>query len=100
MNVHDLPSMCALVHYLNFCAGFLVRSTWLAAIKSGNFASWPGLAYTNVAKYFPISAETLKVHMTQIRQGMRSTKPKPSTEDRLPYITNQLPTAKSKEIYV
>ena len=50
MNAHDLPIVCDLVHYLHACAEFSVRSTWLAAIKSGNFASWPGLTYTNAEK--------------------------------------------------
>ena len=96
MNVHDLPSVCALVHYLHACAGFHVRSTWLAAIKAGNFAFWPGLTYTNAAKYCPVSVETLKGHMIHTRQGARSTKPKPATEDVLPDITSQLPAANSK----
>ena len=100
MNVHDLPSVCALVHYLHAYAGFPVRSMWLAAIKAGNFASWPGLTYTNAAKYCPVSVETLKGHMTHIRQGARSTNTKPATENGLPDITNQIPTAKSKEPYV
>ena len=60
MNAHDLPRVCALVHYLHACVGFPVRSTWLAAIKAGNFASWPGLTYTNAAKYVPVSTETGK----------------------------------------
>ncbi|KAL7503146.1 LOW QUALITY PROTEIN: hypothetical protein ACHAXN_000974, partial [Cyclotella atomus] len=45
---------------------FLVKSTWLAAIKAGNFASWLGL-----------TDETNKGHLFQVRQGIRSTKPKP-----------------------
>ena len=64
MNAHDLPSVCALFYYLHACAGFPVRSTWLAVIKAGNFSSWPGLIYTNSAKYFPVYIETLKGHMT------------------------------------
>ena len=100
MNAHDLPIVCSLVHYLHACTGFPVRSTWLAAIKAGDFTSWPGLNYTNAAKYCPVSVETLKGHMTQTRQGARSIKPKPATEEALPNITNQLPPAKSKELYV
>ena len=42
-------------------AGFPVRSTWLKAIKNGNFNSWPGLTYNNAAKYCPQSVETIKV---------------------------------------
>ena len=100
MNAHDLPSVCALVHYLHACTGFQVCSMWLAATKAGNFASCPGLTYTNVEKYCPVYVDTLKGRLTQTRQGARSTKPKPATEDALPDITNQLPTAKSKEFYV
>ena len=36
---------------------FPVKSTWLTAIKSGKFTSWPGLAYVNASKYFPVSVE-------------------------------------------
>jgi hypothetical protein len=43
LNAHDLPSVGALVHYLHAAAGFPVKSTWLAAIKAGNYASWPHL---------------------------------------------------------
>ena len=96
MNEHDLPSVCTLIHYLHACAGFPVRSTWLAAIKAGNFSSWPGLTYTNAAKCRPVSVDTLKGQMTQTRQGACSTKPKPTTKDAPPDLNNQLPTAKAK----
>ena len=36
-SVYDLPSMEALVRYMNVAAGFPVKSTWLRAIKHGNF---------------------------------------------------------------
>ena len=38
--------------------------------------------------------------MTHTRQGKRSTKPKPATDDALPDTNNQLPYVKAKEIYV
>ena len=50
-NVYDLPSVEAPVRYMHAAAGFPVRSTWLKAIKCGNFNSWPGLTYNNAAKY-------------------------------------------------
>ena len=62
-NVYDLPSMEALVRYMHAAAGFPVRSTWLKAIKNGNFNSRPGLTYNNAAKYFPQSMVTMKGHM-------------------------------------
>ena len=59
---------------MHTAAGFPVKSTCLKAIKKGSFESWPGLTYTNAAKYFPHSVETLKGHMVQLSQGVRSTK--------------------------
>ena len=38
------------------------------------FNSWPGLNYNNAAKYCPQSIETMKGHMVQSSQGVRSTK--------------------------
>ena len=51
LNAHDLPSVGALVRYLHTTAGLPVNSTWLGAIKAGNYSSWPGLAYANASKY-------------------------------------------------
>ena len=59
---------------MHAAAGFPVKSTWLKAIKHGNYNSWPGLTYNNVAKYFPHSIETIQGHMVQSSQGVRSTK--------------------------
>ena len=38
-NVYDLPILESLVRYMYAAAGFPVRSTWLRAIKKGNFNS-------------------------------------------------------------
>ena len=65
----------------------------LAAIKSGNYASWLGLTYANANKYFPVPIETLQVNLNQSRQGARSTKPKPVRVPKTPKI-------KSKEVYI
>jgi hypothetical protein len=99
-NAHDLPSVGALVRYLHACAGFPVRSTWLAAIKAGNYSTWPGLTFANAAKYCPVSVETIRGHMTQSRQGTRSTKSKPAAEVPLPDISSQLPAERSNELFV
>ena len=66
--------MEALVRYMHATEGFPIKSTWIKAIKHDNFYSWPGLPYNNAAKYCPQSVETLKVHMVQSSQGVRSTK--------------------------
>ena len=43
-------------------------------------SSWLDLTYANASKYCPISVESVKGHLTQSRQGVRSTRPKPRTD--------------------
>ncbi len=74
--MYDLPSVEALVKYFHASAGFPVKDTWLRAIKNNNYVAWPGLTYENARKYCPSADETLKGHLVQTRQGVRSTKPK------------------------
>ena len=79
LNAHDLPSVGALVRYLHTAAGFPVKSTWLTAIRAGNFSTWPGLTYTNASRYCRNCKETSKGHLTQAKQGIRPTKTSPPT---------------------
>ena len=54
-----------------------MKATWLKAIKAGFYdISWLGLTYSNASKYFPAAVPTTKGHITKMRQGVRSTKPK------------------------
>ena len=62
--------------YLHAVSVYPVRDTWIKATKAGNYESWPGITYNNAAKYFPSTDETIKEHMVQTRQNIRSTKPK------------------------
>ena len=62
-SVYDLPSVEALVRHMHAASGFPVKSTWLRAIKRGNFETWPGLTYSNAAKYCPQVVETMKGHI-------------------------------------
>eukprot|EP00804_Cyclotella_cryptica_P025742 CCRYP_002939-RA/>CCRYP_002939-RA protein AED:0.39 eAED:0.39 QI:0/-1/0/1/-1/1/1/0/222 len=96
LNMHDLPSVSALVHYLHAAAGFPVKSTSLAAINAGNFASSPGLTYANASTFCPSSNATIKGHLSQVRQGLRSTKPRPRPTHPLPTP----PVSPSKELQV
>ena len=64
-SAYDLPSVEALVQYIHAAAVLPVNSTWLRAIKRGNFETWPGLTYSNSAKYCPCTVETIKGHMFQ-----------------------------------
>ena len=78
-SAYYLPSVEALVQYMHTAAVLIVKSTWIRAIEKGNFATWPGLTYSNAAKYFLQSIETIKGHMVQSLQGVRSTKKKTHT---------------------
>ena len=73
-NVYELPSIKPTIRYLHGAAGFPTKSTWLNAIRKGNFLTWPLVNVKNVNKYFPESEETQKGHMRGQRQGVRSTK--------------------------
>ena len=104
--------MEALVHYMHAAAGFPVKSTWLKSIKHGNYNSWPGLTYKNAAKYFPQSVETIKGHIVQSSQGVRSTKKTKHQKHNNQKKTSQetihqqsdtadiLPQQKTKEIHI
>ena len=67
-------TMPNLLCYLHACAGYPVASTWLQAIHSGYFLTWPGLSPARVQKYLPKSDETFFGHLKLIRQGVRSTR--------------------------
>ena len=74
VRAYDLPNVPALVAYLHATAGFPVKSTWLEAVKHGAYTSWPGLTYKLAARYCPDADETIKGHMAQPRQHIRSRK--------------------------
>ena len=73
-STYDIPSVAALVRYFHADSGYPVISTWMNAIKAGNYESWPWLTYNNRARYCPSADENIKGHMVQTRQGVRSTK--------------------------
>ncbi len=56
--------------------GYPVKSTWLKAIKAGNYVGWLMLTELNVKKYYPETIETAKGHLTQTRKKVWSTKVK------------------------
>jgi hypothetical protein len=77
-------------------AGFPTKSSWLKAIRKGNYLSRPLINVKNVAKYFPESKETQKGHMHGQRQGVRSTKVAKPTED----APTTLPHLKKNDILI
>ena len=73
-SAYKFPSTEQLIQYLNACAGYPTKETWVKAIRAGNYVSWPGLAVKNINKYYPETDETPKVHMRQVLQSVRSTR--------------------------
>ena len=102
-NAYNMPSVKALVRFLHSAAGFHVQSTWPAAIRDGNYATWPGLTYKNAKTYHPTTAETLKGHMTQTLQCVHSTKRNttPSNPTRsVSSLSSDIPVTTSNKLYV
>ena len=98
-----MPILKALVRFLHSAAGFPVKSTWLAAIKAGTYATWPGLTYENAKIYHPTTGETLKGHMTHTRKRVRSTKHKSTSSNptqSVSPLSNNVPAKTSNELYV
>ena len=98
-HAYDLPNTPALIVYLHATAGYPVKSTWLQAIKRGAYATWPGLTYALAAKYCPDADETIKGHMAQPRQHIRSTQ-RALTDTRTAVVTPQALTAEVHVILI
>ena len=77
--------------------GYPVKSTWVKAIKAGNFIGWPILKKINVAKYYPDTTETPKAHLKQTRKNAGSTKPKSKPFEKTDAST--LRTKKVRDVY-
>jgi hypothetical protein len=67
------------VKFLHAACGYPVPSTWIRAIESGHFATWPGLTADLVRKHLPKAMATAQGHMHQQRQNIRTTQPPPGT---------------------
>ena len=94
-NVYDFTIKRDIVRYLHRGASSPVPLTWCAAIDIGNFATWPGLTSWLVRKHLQKSVPTTKGHMRQIRQHIRSTKPKQLAPTLLPC---EMMTTSSKDV--
>jgi hypothetical protein len=73
-HAHDTSNQKALINYLHAACFSTVKSTWIVAIKNGNFKSWPGLTERTVEKYPSKSSATAKEHINQKSMNARSTK--------------------------
>ena len=70
-NVYELHKKRDIITYLHKAAFSPVPSTWIEAIETGFFTSWPGLAAKLVKNHLPKSTATVKGHLRQIRQNIR-----------------------------
>jgi hypothetical protein len=75
-HAHDNSNHKDLINYLHAACFIPVKSTWITAIKNGNFTSWPGLTEHAVEKHLSKSISTTKGHLNQQRQNARTTKVK------------------------
>jgi hypothetical protein len=80
-STYDLPSVSSFVHLHHASAGNPVPSTLFAAIKAGNYKTFPGLTLCNAMKHCPSTDATIKGHLRHMRQGLCSTKPKPTSSN-------------------
>ena len=75
-SVYKLPSTKHAIKWMHAVCGYPVKSTWLRAIKAGNYVGWRMVTERNVSKYYPETEEIAKGHMNQTRKNLRSTKVK------------------------
>jgi hypothetical protein len=73
-HTHDNNNQKDLINYLHAACFSPVKSTWITAIKNGNFASWTGLTEHAVEKHLSKFTSTTKCHLNQQRQNARTTK--------------------------
>jgi hypothetical protein len=66
-SVYNLPSTKQAIKWMHAVCGYPVKSTWLKAIKAGNYVGWPNLNERNNQKYYPKTIEVAKGHLNQTR---------------------------------
>ena len=70
--------------YYHACCFSPTQSTFICAIENGYFISWPGLTQ-NLTSKMPQSINTAKVHLTQERSNLQSTKSQNINDDFFPH---------------
>ena len=103
--IFDLPNSRQTLKYFHAAAGYPTKESFLEAVRAGNYATWPGLTTTLIAKHFPDSDETQKGHMKGQRKGVRSTKVKQTVEIKIEPGTEEtthhhIPAKKMNDIFV
>ena len=67
-------SHAQLAMFYHQCVGSPPVSTFVKAIRNGQFRSFPGLTAELITKHLPPSKATAKGHMVRQRQGVQSTR--------------------------
>jgi hypothetical protein len=82
--VYDLPLIEQAIKWMHAVCGYPVKSTWIKAVKAGNFIGWQLLNEKNIAKYYPETDEMPKGHMNQNYAAKRSktSLSRPTTSER------------------
>jgi hypothetical protein len=73
-HAHDKSNQKDVINYLHAACFSPIKSTWITAIKNGNFTSWLGLTEHAVEKHLSKSTSTTKGHLNQQIQNARTTK--------------------------
>jgi hypothetical protein len=69
--IFDLPNTRQSLLYHHALAGFPPKETFLAAVRAGNYATWPGLTTTLILKHFPDLDKMQKGHMKGQQKRVR-----------------------------
>jgi hypothetical protein len=83
------------VKWMHAICGYPVKSTWLMAIKAGNFVRWPILTKRNFNKYYLDTNEMPKGHMNQTRKNVRLTKQAPLES----FVSTEMKGKKMHDVY-
>ncbi len=70
----NFPNTQQSLQYHHALAGLPPKETFLAAVRAGNYGTWPGLTTTLILKHFSKLDKTQKGHMKGQQKGVRSTK--------------------------
>jgi hypothetical protein len=74
--IFDLPSACQNFLWYHAAARFPPKETFINAVRSRNYATWPKLIVQLIHKYIRDLDETAKGHLKGQRQGVRLMKQK------------------------
>ena len=87
-----------LIRYLHACSFSPPITTFLKAVKNGNFVTWPGITEQLIKKYLTPSIATAKGHLDQERKNVQSTKNNENEIDLDFFPPSDIPNQKVNEI--